>query len=301
MRAIRNLLSIAIITYNRSAKLEQTIKSLLKSPLRECTITILNNASTDGTEKILSTYSGIKNIIIVNNKYNIGLGANYLKAYEYIDTPYSWIIADDDTYDFSKIEDVVSAMDKEAVELIHIGAHTDKPWSFGGKYIKVHDAVDQGYSYFKYSSFIGCNIIKTNSFKDSIIEAYENIVNCYPHMPFLLSLYVKNQLVYISENRIAKATPTGQSYSYYKLYGWWSGTCNLLKSKQDRRKCFFDQFNANPVKLMLNVWYLNKYDYLSTETMNNIKSYLIYSELIAYELLKIPYILLKRCYNNRKL
>ena len=46
---IVNKLEIFILTYNRESKLERTLQMLSNSSLKDLKITIMNNASTDGT------------------------------------------------------------------------------------------------------------------------------------------------------------------------------------------------------------------------------------------------------------
>lgn len=94
---IVNKLEIFILTYNRESKLERTLQMLSNSSLKDLKITIMNNASTDGT---LSVYEKYKEkfpaLLIITNPYNIGASANYLRALENSTSIYTWILCDDD-------------------------------------------------------------------------------------------------------------------------------------------------------------------------------------------------------------
>lgn len=248
---VKELLSIVIITYNRAALLERTLIALFNSPFKACNITVLNNCSTDNTLDVCAKFAN-NGIQVRTNKYNIGLGANILRAFELPETEYVWILADDDTYDFSQVDDVVEVMKEGEVDLIHVGAIATEPWPVGGEYISPHAAYNRGYPYFRYSSFIPCNIFKVKSFVSSLIDGYNNIVNCYPHIPFLIHLFENNGIMYCARNRMVHAGIGAQNYNTYILSKWWLGSCYLAKDKDTRRKMLFDQFrhtNGRPSKI----------------------------------------------------
>lgn len=284
---IKELLTICIPTYNRKGYLKHTLDQFLKSPFKDCDIFVLNNASTDGTDLLAEDYLSFPNIRFINNKYNIGGSANIIRCVEYGDSPYIWIIGDDDTYDFSFTEDVLNEIRKEEIPLIHVGAHTDKRWAFGGEYLTPRQALNKGYSYFKYGSFMGCSIYKRNVISRYIIEAYRNIYNSYPHMPILISIFENDQSFYISKNRIARASVGNQGYRFDEMIQWWSGTCNLLKSKNDRKLAFFNQFDGEILKLILS-WKYEK-NVISKASIKCVLSFLNAHERLSITLLYPPY------------
>ncbi len=288
------LLTICIPTYNRCDYLKRTLNYLMESPFKECEIVVLNNASNDGTAKLANMFPHIR---MITNKCNIGY-ANILRCGEYVDTPYIWIIGDDDEYDFSYVDDIVSIMQDGNIGLIHVGAHTDEAWMHGGQAIKPKEALIQGYHFFKYTSFIGCNIIRTDIFKRYLIEGYNNLVNGYPHMPCLLSFFENDEIIYISKNQIAKAIVGNQSYNFDKFIGWWLGTSNLLRHKRDRRMCFFDQFQISPIKVTLSLTIRNDLKLISSEALKGIFKYLNPIESLIVRLLKGPYKVLYHLKNN---
>ncbi len=245
---IKDLLTICIPTYNRKMHLKHTLDQFLSSPFKSCNIYVLNNASTDGTISLAEEYKSFPNIIFITNKYNIGGNANILRGVEYGETPYVWIIGDDDVYDFSYTDDVISEIKKGDIDLIHVGAHTEKEWKNGGSTLTPREALKQDYPYFKYSSFIGCSIYKREVLCENLIDGYRNIFNSYPHMAILLSFYENDNKFYISKNQIAKAVVGNQGYNTDNLVRWWCGTSYLLKNKEDRRTFFSDQFPGNRIE-----------------------------------------------------
>jgi len=115
-------LSIVIITYNRSNYLQRLLESLSKSVFKDCEIWVLNNASTDNTLQVCEEYKQIiKNLNIVTHQFNIGADANILRAYEYGDKYYKWILCDDDILHFDKMEDLLDVLKTKKSDLIRIG------------------------------------------------------------------------------------------------------------------------------------------------------------------------------------
>lgn len=96
-------LDIFLITYNRVDKLKDIVSDILSdnSPIKNCSITFLDNCSTDGTSEFLKELvKKYVNIIHIRHKANIGGNANIVRALEYVSKKYFWILCDDDTIDF---------------------------------------------------------------------------------------------------------------------------------------------------------------------------------------------------------
>ena len=114
-------LSIIIITYNRSAFLDKALSRLASSPFRECPIWVLNNASTDETLQICTAWSpAFPRMHIVTHKYNIGADLNILRAYEYGDDYYKWILCDDDELHLDGIDDLLDVLRNKKYDVIRV-------------------------------------------------------------------------------------------------------------------------------------------------------------------------------------
>lgn len=242
---MKALLQIFIVTYNRSEKLSQTLKNLIKSDFGNFDITVLNNCSTDNTSQIVNQYSNsYSNISLVTHSVNIGASANVLRAIEFSTAKYTWILCDDDYYDFSNVDDVISKLEDGNVDLVHVGAHTCE-WLFGGISDTPKNLLIKGYHYFMFSSFLPCNIFRTKGIQNEyLIMGYNNIGNAYPHMPFLQSLFYNNSIIYLSKRKIVTASINTQSYDINSWMIWWINTSMLMKSKRDVRLHFFDHFRT---------------------------------------------------------
>lgn len=243
---IEKYLDICIVTYNRAEYLRKTLETFESSALKNCDIFVLDNCSTDKTPEVISSFGpSVKHI---RNKYNIGANANILRAYETGDKPYVWVIGDDDEYDFTNVSDLLKILQEGNIELLHIGAHVDSEWSFGGKVYNTRDLFSKGYHFFKYSSFIGCNIVKREACIKYLVSGYNNIGNSYPHMPYLLSFFEENKQIYLSKSRICRAVIGNQGYNREQFLVWWAKTCKILKNRDDQKKCFFDQFQKETLR-----------------------------------------------------
>ena len=114
--SIKDKLQIYIITYNRKKKLKCTLDSILSktSPIRDFDITILDNASTDGTSELIGNYcKEYENLKHIRHNINIGGNANICRAFEMgasCGKDYFWVLCDDDKYDFSNWDEVVERM-----------------------------------------------------------------------------------------------------------------------------------------------------------------------------------------------
>lgn len=288
------LLSICIPTYNRASFLERTLGQMTNSPFKNFEIIVSDNNSSDDTETVVKKFP---EVIYKKNPINVGFGANILRVAEYAKGKYLWIIGDDDDYDFSNINDILSILDEGKIGLIHVGAHPDGEWKFGGTISTPKELLKKGYHFFRYTSFLGCNIIKRKQFQNFVLNGYNNIINGYPHMPALLSFYINNLPIYISQNRIATSISGNQCYNQAQLINWWIGTSKLLPTKSDQNLFFFDQYGRYG-KGYLYYWKVAKKNgIINKETFKNISVfypwYLKLYAVIKY-ILYPPYNIFKR-------
>ena len=118
------LLDIVLITYNRAPQFEKTLEMLFASdsPVQNCSLTILDNKSTDSTPQIAARYVNLHpNVKHYINNFNVGGNANIAKALEmYGAKPYHWVICDDDVYNWEGWPEVEDAM-RRGEKLICVG------------------------------------------------------------------------------------------------------------------------------------------------------------------------------------
>src|SRR3546814_21075836 len=78
---VKPLVSIAMCTYNGEAHLEEQLQSILGPSYSSLEVVIIDDASTDGTMRILAAFRDHDNRIrLFRNEKNIGLHANFMTA-----------------------------------------------------------------------------------------------------------------------------------------------------------------------------------------------------------------------------
>ncbi len=201
LTSVEDLVGVFLVTYNRSRYLERTLRQILseKSPFRLCEITVLNNASTDGTMDVVEHYrKKYSNLHLFSHPLNIGASPNYLRAIEISKKPYTWILGDDDLFDFSEVEDFRDMLGTGHYDLISIGSPGQRVWE-RGLCTTTQELARQGSRYFFTFSFITGTIFRTALFtSECVYEGYKNCANLYPHFPFLAKCIENNCSVYIT-------------------------------------------------------------------------------------------------------
>lgn len=191
---LKNKLQIFLITYNRKTKLQATLDSLLNSPVANYDITVLDNASTDGTSELLDDYAKKhKNITHIRHNVNIGGNANICRAFEMAAScgkDYAWVLCDDDTYDFSSWNDVETAI-KNDVDAILVERKIDFPENNKLPYI------------INTMAFLPSTIYKTKNITSQVIQnMYVNLYTSFPHLALGCSLVNKHANISVLDKRI---------------------------------------------------------------------------------------------------
>ena len=172
-----NQLAIGLITFNRAECVRKTLEAFFcpTSPVRRTRFYVFDNCSTDGTASVVKSYAK-KNpsIVYVRNGHNIGPNANIVRAIEHISlsgAQYGWVIGDDDLYDFSHWNQVVSAFKNQ--EKVICCARYKIPDD------KVNDVAKQ----LLQLNFLGGLIFSTQLIRGDVMRCvYDSIYTMFPHM-----------------------------------------------------------------------------------------------------------------------
>lgn len=95
----RPLLSVCISTYNRGPWLSVNLKNLFAQiplPMSEVEFLVVDNASTDNTEDVVSEYIAREDFRFVRNVKNVGMLGNLTVTAQEACGDYVWILGDDD-------------------------------------------------------------------------------------------------------------------------------------------------------------------------------------------------------------
>ena len=240
----RQLLEIFIITYNRAIHLDNTLHQLVDCPFIRFPITILDNCSADNTQEVFLKYKDqFPNLAYIKNKHNIGADANVLRAAELSEGSYTWILCDDDEYDFTNCNDILEELQKGEADAIMVGAPQMCSWPMNVLYTTPANLIKRDFAYFVVPSFVPSAIFNTELFQSQIPVSYKNIVNLFPAMTYYIKLYNEDRLVYVAKHKIVNAGERGGAYaSFLAVMSGLINTFYLIDLPSIRRKSLKDAY-----------------------------------------------------------
>lgn len=280
-------LQIYLITYNRKEKLKETLDSILneESPVRNFSITILDNASTDGTTELIDEYcKSFSNLTHVRHSVNIGGNANICRAFELsasCNKEYAWILCDDDKYDFSNWNEVEYNV-KQGKDLICLCDYA---------FLSPEDKNNPAYQLFQ-MTFVPSIIYKTKNITNTVLmNMYDAILFMFQQCCLTINVINNNGSISVLSKPIVyngihfkdKVNDTSLSYirgadddeviEYRKSMNWIIGFINILSLLSDeslKRECIEI---AIPHQEIYKSWYkafdcIYK-DYFNTKNINN--------------------------------
>lgn len=280
-------IELFIFTYNRGAFLENTLKQLFAGPFSKCKITVVDNASTDTTADVCQRFGGMyANFRHVRHRANLGCSANYLRAVELARKMYTWVLCDDDSFDFSKASDVVEKIIEGKLDLISVGVHGHN--LIGGTLTTARQlALTQ--EFFLWHSFIASLIFKTEHFDSyNLTEGYHNADTLLPHFMFNVNMAIKDVSIYISKEKVISK---GNNFGYAPiqfLVGWLKG-CNKIPDRALRKKCMHEVLGG------ANFWRNTIFAILIETTFRKREVRQEYSNFMAEARKWTPLLLLKIC------
>lgn len=235
-------LELLLITYNRAPYLERTLSQLLESPFAACKITVLDNCSPDDTQAVCQKYQArFPQMRVLRHPKNVGACPNYLKAVEMSASPYTWVLCDDDTFDFSDCGDVLEAIKGESVDLIAVGSPFQEKWPRGRQTTSgaLHRA---GYRYFATLTFIPGLIFKTALFDSACLaKGYRNSTYSYPHFEFITQTLLRDCSILIPKRQIVIRDSHNDSLpSSLFAFRAWVGSCATIEDPRLRRLAIYE-------------------------------------------------------------
>lgn len=289
---IKGRLSVFCITYNRVRYLRRTLEYFINSPIKNVSLTVLDNASTDGSSELIAGYcQKFNNIIHIRHKFNVGGNANICKALELgasSDTDYFWVICDDDIFDFSNWPEVEELMSKNS-DLICVCDYVFPN--------KERDKTDVAYQLFQ-MSFLPSTIIRRELLSNDIFfNIYDCTVMMFPHLcipiyavnndktinvlskPIVLPGHECNE--FKADNSFFRGIDPRFILDRKKLTGWILGFSNVLTLLLDKNIVFETLEKSILYREIFGNW-LNFFDYCYNTYCVTNKKYLfgeIYSVL----------------------
>jgi glycosyltransferase involved in cell wall biosynthesis len=127
--SIQPLLTIAIPTYNRAtyldlclSRIREELNSLSFHQRNLVKVYVSNNASTDNTAEVISSYQqiGAGEFEVIHNLSNIGAECNVTQCFKAARTPYVWVLGDDDVILPSGLDKILKVLNQEDVDVLYL-------------------------------------------------------------------------------------------------------------------------------------------------------------------------------------
>lgn len=196
-KPVEELLEIVIITYNRKKELSKTLEKTTAdySPVRKCSIKILDNCSTDGASELCRAYQEkYSNIHHIRHPQNIGGNANICRAFEIASKEYIWCLSDDDGLDWSGWGEIEDAMRQGYDGIFTTQTNLKRSHGLGGILMEC-------------TFCPGC-IYKRSLISSDVLQGmYANIHDFLPHLTIALAAIMNDGKFYIPENEIVFQPP----------------------------------------------------------------------------------------------
>lgn len=140
------LITIIIPTYNRAVFLGRLLERVNAETrhLDVVKVIVLNNASTDDSSQVLERFKVDRpDWLIIEHEANCGPDANFIAGIKRVETPYIWIIGDDDMPRQGVISHVVQILEQAEPDLLYlssewlddVGVNRLSPQFDGGKIV----------------------------------------------------------------------------------------------------------------------------------------------------------------------
>jgi glycosyltransferase involved in cell wall biosynthesis len=241
--AIAEKLELFVFTYNRAKSLERLLGAFSKSPFQACRITVLDNCSTDRTPLVVAESAPLfRELRHVRHPKNIGGLANYLRAIELANAEYTWVICDDDSYEFD-CDDLIERLARGAFDVFSVGL---KPHQTPGNYAGSLRELAAKAPFFFEHSLVSALIFRTSLYTSELIrKAYDNIPTMFPQFPFLASLVERNVSIYTCRKKMITAG-VNLGYSGFAYLRGWLESVNNIEDRAVRGFAYRDVFRGSP-------------------------------------------------------
>ncbi|MBS1651121.1 MAG: glycosyltransferase family 2 protein [Bacteroidetes bacterium] len=173
------LVSVCVPVYNTEKYIAETILCVLNQSYQNIELIISDNASTDKTVEIINSFNDTR-IKLFKNSENIGLVANFSKAFSYANGKYMMFLGADDGMELNTVEkciNIFSLSEEKNIVIVntYINIINDesqsvfkKKYLFGGGFISKYWGIRSNFLY-------GSNTIGEPNGSMFLKEAYDKI------------------------------------------------------------------------------------------------------------------------------
>lgn len=196
MKNKKNLLSIIVPVHNGEKTIQKCIDSILQQSINNFTLYIVNDGSTDNTEKVLKKYNDINNVTVINKK-NEGVAKARNCALEKVNSEYVAFVDADDYVDKNFLWHLIDGITKSDVDIVISGyneikdgvktiSHVFSRAKVDNEMIITDVLKENGIQGYLWNKLFKVKIIKKNhlKFEDNLHMA-EDLLFCVNYMSFI--------------------------------------------------------------------------------------------------------------------
>lgn len=219
----QELLTPILITFNRSEDLARTLGFWAGGAAKDARMIVLDNASTDQTPAVVERFKArMPRLAYARNAFNIGGPGNILRAVEYSDSEYLWILGDDDTWFLDDVSELVEVLEKGEADVIRLGWLV--PEAARGHLCPARELAAVEPLFFPSLSQISSLIIRRSVFLKYLRRAYEAVSDFYPHLvPQILALEEGDLQVHSLCRDLVVHTPSAKPGYFLGDLEWFTG------------------------------------------------------------------------------
>jgi glycosyltransferase involved in cell wall biosynthesis len=249
-------LTICIPSYGRLRQVKHTIKALLTQiELFDAEILVLDNSSpmdySLDFDRDIELKSAIESgvLTIVRNSANIGMAANFLRAFEVARSNWLWLLSDDDEVGLNALEQVMSGISTTSAECGFI-----KFGPLRSELLLRHEVIEDLQSFidrnarsvddFNEFLFISNGIYRLENFRLFLEVGYQHAHTYVPHFMMLTAFMSSGGRITLIDEEIVKYVIPKVGYSYGMLAGLGVGAPKsfLIKTTPMHVKKFYALF-----------------------------------------------------------
>ena len=232
---LESALEIFLLTYSRSCYLDNTLRQLAMSPFARCRLTVFDNCSTDSTPEITEKYRDkFLNYHVVRHNRNIGWVFSYLRAIELSTSLYTWILCDNDEYDFTHAEPLIEAIENRSFDHFYVASRSQAQlaWSGCGG-VGSQQLLSEGAQYYKAFLYWPALIFRTECYN---LFCSTNVSYLFPSFKFINLILEHNHYIYVSEYPLViRNEKYNSGYSSLTLYRECMANLALIENMALRR------------------------------------------------------------------
>jgi abequosyltransferase len=259
MRITTMKLTIAIPTYNLPDKIRNTISLLLPQLTSEVKVLVLDNCSPVNVKQHLIEQFGevvLDKVEVIRHKVNIGGDANFQRSFELCETPFIWMLGDDDRVEGYAVKSILEELNNfKDHDLIGINFNSNccRVERTSAVTISNTRELSEKLDYFGNWLFISTSVYKTEEYRKYIrYQAWGAYSMASQLVPPMMAIS-NNKTLVLSEKYIVSNIPVQDANATWSDFQISLSITSLLEANigftKDEYKRFGEKLQQQFVKL----------------------------------------------------